>query len=57
MEASALFAVSKLRGIKIASMFVVSDVLGKKWDPKFHKKNMHMTVNKLIDVSIDCLKE
>ena len=56
MEASALFAVAKLRKVKIASAFVVSDVLGKKWEPKFHHINVKKSLNKLIDVGIECLK-
>ena len=57
MEASALFAVAKLRKVKIASLFVVSDVLGNdKWDPQFHKFNYKRTLNKMVDVAIDCLK-
>jgi len=53
MEASALFAVANYRKVKIASAFVVSDVLGKKWDPKFNHINVKQTQNKLIDVAID----
>ena len=56
MESAALFAVGKVRKIKVASLFVVSDVLGEKWDPQFHKMNLKKTLNKLVDVSIDCFK-
>ncbi len=55
MEASALFAVAKYRKVKIASAFVVSDVLGKKWTPNFHKKDIIRMQNKLIDAAIECL--
>jgi uridine phosphorylase len=56
MESSALFAVAKLRGVKIASIFAVSDVLGdEKWDPQFHKINLTRNLNKIIDVSIEAL--
>ncbi|MEK6833695.1 MAG: nucleoside phosphorylase [Nanoarchaeota archaeon] len=56
MEASAIFAVAKLRGVKIASVFVVSDVLGnKKWNPQFHKLDLTKNLNKVLDVVIDCL--
>ena len=56
MEASALFAVAKLRKVKIASLFVVSDVLrNDKWEPQFHKFNYKRTLNKMVDVAIDCL--
>jgi uridine phosphorylase len=57
MEASALFAVAKVRKVKIASIFAVSDVLGKKWDPKFHEIDLKKTLNKLVDASIDCFNE
>ncbi len=56
MEASALFAVAQYRKVKIASAFVVSDLLGKKWLPKFHRFNIKRTQNKLIDIAVDCLK-
>ena len=47
MEASAMFAVAKYRKVKIASAFVVSDILGTKWVPKFHKLDVKRTLNKL----------
>lgn len=56
MEASALFAVAKVRKVKIASAFTVSDVLLKKWKPKFHTINVKQTLNKLIDAAVNCLK-
>lgn len=57
MEASALFAVAKYRKVKIASAFVVSDILGEKWDPQFHKLNLKVTLNKLIDAGVACLQK
>jgi purine-nucleoside phosphorylase len=58
MESSALFAVAKLRKVKIASMFVVSDVLAnEKWDPQFHKFDFIKTLNQLVDVAINCLEK
>ena len=57
MEASALFAVAKLRKVKIASLFVVSDIIGNdKWDPQFHKFDYKRVLNEMVDVAIDCLK-
>ncbi|MEM4330890.1 MAG: nucleoside phosphorylase [Candidatus Pacearchaeota archaeon] len=57
MEVSALFAVAKLRGVKIASAFAVSDlVLPEKWIPHFKKKHVKDRLNKLIDAAVDCLK-
>ncbi|MDD5700206.1 MAG: nucleoside phosphorylase [Candidatus Nanoarchaeia archaeon] len=55
MEASALFAVAKYRKVKIASAFSVSDVLGKKWEIKFHKRNIRRDLNLLIDAGVNCL--
>lgn len=56
MEASALFTVAKYRKVKIASAFVVSDILGEKWEPKFHKLDMKRTLHKLIDAAVKCLR-
>ncbi len=56
MEASALFAVEKLRKVKIASVFVVSDVLGNdKWEPQYHDLGYKERLNQMVDVAIDCL--
>lgn len=56
MEASALFAVAKVRKVKIAAAFVVSDILGKVWEPKFHKRSVRAGLNNLIDAGVECLK-
>jgi uridine phosphorylase len=56
MEASALFAVAKFRKVKIASAFVVSDVLGEKWEPKFHKIDVQKGLTKLFEAALECLK-
>jgi uridine phosphorylase len=55
MEASALFAIAKLRKVKIASAFIVSDTLIEEWNPKFHHINVIKTQNRLMDAAIDCL--
>ena len=55
MEASALFAVAKYRKVKIAAAFVVSDILGKKWEPKFHEFDTVKAQNRLIDAAVECL--
>jgi uridine phosphorylase len=36
MEAAALFAVGRHRGVEVASVLVVSDRLGDAWEPHFH---------------------
>jgi len=56
MEASALFTVAKVRRVKIASAFVVTDILGEeKWDPQFDSKHVNQMLNKLVDAAADCL--
>ena len=55
MEASALFAVAQYRKVKIASTFVVSDILGKKWEPNFHRFDVKRAQNKMIDAAVNCL--
>lgn len=57
MEASALFAVAQVRKIKIASIFVVSDILGEKWEPQFHKLSLKKTLNKVLEVCLGCLEK
>jgi len=54
MEASALFAVAQFRKVKIASCFVVSDILGNdKWDPQFDSKHVKQKLKKLIDIAVE----
>ena len=57
MEISALFVVAKYRKVKIANAFVVSDILGKTWEPKFHEFNIKRALNKLLDAAVECLME
>ena len=57
MEASALFAVAKVRKVKIASAFVVSDVLGKKWVPKFGHVNVKRGLDKLFEAALYALSD
>lgn len=54
MEASALFTVAKFRGVKIASAFAVSDILGEKWDPQFHRLDLKLALRKILDCAVDC---
>ncbi len=56
MEAAALFAVATVRKVKIASAFSVSDVLGEKWEPKFHERQYKINQHKLLDAAVECLK-
>ncbi|MEK7655485.1 MAG: nucleoside phosphorylase, partial [Patescibacteria group bacterium] len=56
MESSALFTVARVRKVKIAAAFVVSDVLGdEKWDPQFDAKHVNQKLNQLFDVAMECL--
>ncbi|MEM3341686.1 MAG: hypothetical protein QW728_03245 [Thermoplasmata archaeon] len=56
MESSALFTVAKIRKVKIASAFVVSDVLGEnKWDPQFDAKHVNQKLNQLFDSALECV--
>lgn len=57
MEASALFSVAKIRKVKIASAFVVTDILGEdKWNPQFNSRKIKEKLRILFDASLDCLK-
>lgn len=56
MEVSALFTVAQIRKVKIASAFVISDVLGEdNWNPQFDAKHVTKELFQLFDVSLDCL--
>ncbi len=57
MEASALFAVARVRKVKIASAFVVSDLLGDRWDPQFYAKHVKENLKKLVDAAVQCLSQ
>lgn len=58
MEASALFAVAKLRNVKIAAAFVVSDIVGEeKWDPAFDSKHVNQKLETLLESCLELLRE
>jgi len=45
----------EIRKVKIASVFVVSDVLNeKRWDPQFDAKHVKQKLKKMIDIAVDC---
>jgi purine-nucleoside phosphorylase len=56
MEASAIFTIAKFRKVKAASIFVISDVLGKKGEKKFHRFDTKKGQRQIIDAAFDCLK-
>lgn len=55
MESSALFALAAYRNVQMASVFVVSDVLGTAWKNKFGTSIVD-TVKTVIHAGVDCLK-
>ncbi len=56
MEASALFAVAKYRGLKIASLFAVSDSLADiEWHPQFHSRKTKLALENILKASIAAL--
>ncbi|VVB75191.1 Purine nucleoside phosphorylase [uncultured archaeon] len=55
METSALFTIAKIRKVKLAAAFIVSDVLGKKWDPQFDTKKVNIDLNKIFDLGVEFL--
>ncbi|MBR9705884.1 nucleoside phosphorylase [Candidatus Pacearchaeota archaeon] len=56
MEASALFAVAKVKKVKMASAFIVSDILTEKWTPRFDEADVKKGMKKLFDAGINCLR-
>ncbi len=57
MEAAALFAIAKYRCVDIASVFVVSDVMGEtKWTPQFHHVNLKKNLNLVFDAAFHTLQ-
>jgi uridine phosphorylase len=56
MEASALFVVAQVRKVKIASAFVISDILNDdKWEPQFDAKHVNQKLYQLFDAALECL--
>lgn len=54
MEASAIFEISRLRGIKSAAMFVISDLAKKdfSWAPGFYEQSLEEGKNKLMEMAV-----
>ena len=56
MEASALFVLAQVRKVKIASAFVVSDILNDdKWKPQFDVRHINQKLYQLFDATLECL--
>ena len=57
MEASALFVVARFRKVRVAAVFVVSDVVGEeKWEPNFDDKHIRGLLNKSLDAAVMCFR-
>lgn len=57
MEASALFAVARVRKVQLASLFVLSDNLsGKDWEANFHAKRTLQSAQRIIPIVLEVLK-
>lgn len=56
MEASALFAVAKYRGVDLGAIFTISDSLAElEWKPKFHLHKTRTGLEKIYRVAVDTL--
>lgn len=55
METSALYTVAKIKNVKILSSFVVSDLVEKKWTPKFDNINTKNNLKSLAVIGIKFL--
>ncbi len=54
MEASALFAVAKVRGVQIGVGFVISDLLyGDEWDPQFRQEPVEKGMDHLLHLALE----
>lgn len=54
METSALFTVAKVRKVKIAAAFVVSDILSEVWEPIYKNNTVKENLINLVDAATDC---
>lgn len=58
MEAAALFAVARARGINAAGIFVISDILAAGyWQPFFQHKSTPFTLQRVLDEIIEAFSE
>jgi len=58
MESSAMFSVAKCRGVKIAAIFSVSDLVGGgAWEPEFDKKHYKINFHKAIVAAYEYLSK
>ena len=56
MEAAALFAVAEIRGLRLASAFVISDSLAELvWSPRFHDRTVQAGLIGLYQAAVAAL--
>jgi uridine phosphorylase len=53
MEASAIFAVSKVRGVRAGLLVAVSDELFDTWRPGFHTEEYLLSLNQGVDIALE----
>ncbi len=53
MEAAALFAVAKVRRVEVASLFVVSDRLGERWEPAFFSGEVEESLKRAARIALE----
>ena len=57
MEAAALFAVAKVRGLQVASAFTISDSLADLvWNPQFHGPPVQAGLITLYEAAVSALQ-
>ena len=55
MEAAALFAVAKVRRVEVALLLVVSDQLGKRWEPAFFSEEVEESLKRAARVVLEAV--
>ena len=55
MEAAALFAVAKVRWVEVALLVVVSDQLGKRWEPAFFSEEVEESLKRAARVVLEAV--
>jgi len=56
MESSAIFAVAAYRGIEVASVQIVSDVVSEKWEPAFHTEVVNNRRMEVLDAVLRAMR-
>jgi purine-nucleoside phosphorylase len=53
MEASALYIVGAMRGLRVASLFIVSDELFHPWRPGFYDRSFRDSAMRIAECALD----